>query len=85
MNVTDHVREQMVLGWGAVLCCMVAAKTFAGLLAARFFLGALEASVGRFRLSSHVRHSSINHCLIKLRLSLQLLRCGGGEANRQTG
>ena len=47
MKVTDDMGEQMVLGWGAVLCCMVAAKTFAGLLAARFFLGALEASVGK--------------------------------------
>lgn len=47
MKVTDHVGEQMVLGWGAVLCCMVAAKNYAGLMAARFFLGALEASVGK--------------------------------------
>jgi hypothetical protein len=37
----------MVLGWGAILCCMVAATTFSGLMAARFFLGAFEASVGK--------------------------------------
>jgi MFS family permease len=37
----------MVLGWGVILCCMVAATTFKGLLAARFFLGAFEASVGK--------------------------------------
>ena len=37
----------MVLGWGAILCCMVAATTFKGLMAARFFLGAFEASVGK--------------------------------------
>lgn len=36
----------MVLGWGAVLCCMVAATRFSGLMAARFFLGMFEASVG---------------------------------------
>src|SRR4051794_9482516 len=37
----------MVLCWGAILCCMVAATNFGGLMAARFFLGAFEASVGR--------------------------------------
>lgn len=37
----------MVLGWGVILCCMVAAKNFQGLMAARFFLGAFEASVGK--------------------------------------
>lgn len=37
----------MVLCWGAILCCMVAATTFKGLVAARFFLGAFEASVGK--------------------------------------
>ena len=36
----------MVLGWGVVLCCMVAATNFNGLMASRFFLGAFEASVG---------------------------------------
>ena len=36
----------MVLCWGVVLCCMVAATNFQGLMAARFFLGAFEASVG---------------------------------------
>lgn len=35
----------MVLFWGATLTCMAAAHSFAGLLAARFFLGALEASI----------------------------------------
>lgn len=35
----------MVLCWGAVLCCMVAATNFGGLLAARFFLGAFESSI----------------------------------------
>jgi hypothetical protein len=39
----------MVLGWGAVLCCMVAATNFKGLMAARFFLGMFEASVGKSR------------------------------------
>jgi hypothetical protein len=42
----------MVLGWGAILCCMVAATTFKGLMAARFFLGAFEASVGKCAMSS---------------------------------
>lgn len=36
----------VVLGWGFVLCCMVLAKTFGGLMVTRFFLGAFEASVG---------------------------------------
>ncbi|KAK5152315.1 hypothetical protein LTR04_006459 [Oleoguttula sp. CCFEE 6159] len=35
----------MVLSWGITLCCMVAATNFGGLMAARFVLGALEASV----------------------------------------
>lgn len=38
----------MVLCWGIVLCGMVAAKNFRGLLATRFLLGAFEASVGKF-------------------------------------
>ncbi|KAK4688417.1 MFS transporter, ACS family, allantoate permease, partial [Tremellales sp. Uapishka_1] len=33
------------IGWGAILCCMAAAKNFAGLMATRFFLGAFEASI----------------------------------------
>jgi Major Facilitator Superfamily len=36
----------VVLGWGIVLCCMAIAHNFSGLLATRFFLGAMEASVG---------------------------------------
>lgn len=43
----------MVLGWGIVLCGMVAAKNFGGLLATRFLLGAFEASVGKSRTSPH--------------------------------
>ncbi|KAJ9627177.1 hypothetical protein H2203_003639 [Taxawa tesnikishii (nom. ined.)] len=35
----------MVLCWGIVLCGMVAAKNFAGLMATRFLLGAFEAAV----------------------------------------
>ena len=35
----------MVLCWGIVLCCMVAAKTFIGLLISRMFLGACESAV----------------------------------------
>ncbi|KAK2608871.1 hypothetical protein QQS21_002584 [Conoideocrella luteorostrata] len=35
----------MVFCWGAVLCCMTAAHNFGGLMAARLFLGAFEASV----------------------------------------
>lgn len=35
----------MVLGWGIVLCCMVAATNFVGLLIARMFLGGFEAAV----------------------------------------
>lgn len=38
----------MVFCWGAVLCGMTAAKSFGGLMAARLFLGAFEASVGKF-------------------------------------
>ncbi len=36
----------VVLGWGIVLCCMVLANNFGGLMVTRFFLGAFEASVG---------------------------------------
>lgn len=36
----------VVLLWGIVLCCMALAHNFQGLLATRFFLGAMEASVG---------------------------------------
>lgn len=36
----------MVLGWGLSLACMTLAHDFAGLMAARFFLGAFEATVG---------------------------------------
>jgi hypothetical protein len=36
----------VVLGWGIVLCCMAIAHNFNGLLTTRFFLGAMEASVG---------------------------------------
>uniref|UniRef100_A0A8H8CF61 Major facilitator superfamily (MFS) profile domain-containing protein n=1 Tax=Psilocybe cubensis TaxID=181762 RepID=A0A8H8CF61_PSICU len=35
----------IVTCWGATLLCMTAAKNFVGLLIARFFLGAFEASV----------------------------------------
>ncbi|KAF5009157.1 hypothetical protein FDECE_4601 [Fusarium decemcellulare] len=35
----------MVLSWGIILCCMTAAHNFTGLVTARFFLGAFEASV----------------------------------------
>lgn len=35
----------MVLFWGIVLACMSAANSFSGLIAARFFLGAFEASI----------------------------------------
>jgi hypothetical protein len=38
----------MVFCWGAVLCGMTAARNFGGLMAARLFLGAFEASVGKF-------------------------------------
>ncbi len=37
----------MVFCWGVVLSCMCIAKDFKGLLAARFFLGCFEASVGK--------------------------------------
>lgn len=37
----------MVFCWGVVLSCMCVAKDFKGLLAARFFLGCFEASVGK--------------------------------------
>jgi len=50
----------MVLGWGAILCCMVAATTFKGLVAARFFLGAFEASVGKCPCSP--AHQWERHC-----------------------
>ena len=36
----------MVLCWGIVLCGMVAAKNFGGLMATRFLLGAFESAVG---------------------------------------
>lgn len=36
----------MVFFWGLVLSCMCVANTFKGLVAARFFLGCFEASVG---------------------------------------
>lgn len=36
----------VVLGWGIVLSCMAIAHNFSGLLATRFFLGTMEASVG---------------------------------------
>lgn len=35
----------VVLGWGAVLCCMAAAHDFTGLIVTRFFLGAFEGFV----------------------------------------
>ncbi|ORY23946.1 major facilitator superfamily transporter [Naematelia encephala] len=35
----------LVTCWGAILCCMAAAKDFGGLVAARFLLGAMEAAV----------------------------------------
>jgi hypothetical protein len=50
----------MVLGWGTVLCCMVAATTFKGLMAARFFLGAFEASVGESSCSPALLYE--RHC-----------------------
>lgn len=37
----------MVFGWGVVLSLMSIAKNYKGLLAARFFLGCFEASVGK--------------------------------------
>jgi hypothetical protein len=41
----------VVLGWGIVLCCMAIAHNFSGLLVTRFFLGAMEATVGEHRLT----------------------------------
>lgn len=41
----------MVFCWGATLCGMAAAKSFGGLMATRFLLGAFEASVGKCRWS----------------------------------
>jgi hypothetical protein len=38
----------MVFCWGAVLCCMTAARNFGGLMATRLLLGSFEASVGMF-------------------------------------
>jgi hypothetical protein len=78
---TGKFAALMVLCWGVVLSCMAVAKNFKGLLATRFFLGCFEASVGLYF-----------YCLIKinlshdkqLQLSLPLLKCGGGVANRQT-
>jgi len=45
---TGKFAAVMVLGWGIVLSCMAAGKNFQGLLATRFFLGAFEASVGKY-------------------------------------
>jgi hypothetical protein len=44
---TGKFAAVMVLCWGIVLSCMSIAKNFKGLLAARFFLGCFEASVGK--------------------------------------
>lgn len=37
----------MVFAWGAILCGMIAAHNFTGLLVARLFLGIFEAAVGK--------------------------------------
>jgi len=44
---TGKFAAVMVLCWGIVLSCMSIAKDFKGLMAARFFLGCFEASVGK--------------------------------------
>jgi len=45
---TGKFAATMVLCWGIVLSFMAVAKDFKGLLVTRFFLGAFEASVGKF-------------------------------------
>jgi MFS family permease len=44
---TGKFAAVMILCWGAVLSFMALAKSFQGLLATRFFLGAFEAAVGK--------------------------------------
>jgi sugar phosphate permease len=50
----------MVFCWGAILCCMTAAHNFTGLMVTRLLLGAFEASVGKFSISSLFQRSCSN-------------------------
>lgn len=68
----------MVFVWGALLCGMVGAKNFGGLMATRFLLGAAGSCWGVVW-SDHSKHSLIQQQLL---LALQWFRCGIGEANR---
>jgi hypothetical protein len=54
----------VVLGWGIVLCCMAIAHNFSGLLATRFFLGAMEASVGKRCSAPNLTTFEMRMCLL---------------------
>lgn len=59
----------MVFCWGATLCGMTAAKNFGGLMAARFVLGAFEASVAPTFIGEFPKHLSVTYSRSDLRYS----------------
>ena len=73
----------MVLLWAVILCGMVAAHDFGGLLATRFLLGAAEAAVGKHFVyqSKSMRSSKVPEQLLLL---LRSFKCGTGGASKRT-
>lgn len=71
----------MVFLWGATLSAMVAATGFKGLIAARFFLGAFESSIGEPSCCCHPGRSTHRD---QRRPLLPRCRCGTSAASRPT-
>ena len=73
----------MVLLWAIILCGMVAARDFSGLLATRFLLGAAEGAVGKYSVYpfKFMRSSNAPEQLLLL---LRSFKCGTGGASKRT-
>jgi hypothetical protein len=72
----------MVVTWGIILCGMVGAKNFGGLMATRFILGAFEAAVGKSCYASLTAHGETN--APQRPPSSPLSKCGTSDPNRRT-
>jgi len=72
----------MVVTWGIILCGMVGATNFGGLMATRFILGAFEAAVGTSYPASFIAHDKTNAS--QHPPSSPLSRCGTSAPNKRT-
>jgi len=73
----------VILLWAIILCGMVAAHDFSGLLATRFLLGAAEGAVGKYSVYpfNFMRSSNAPEQLLLL---LRSFKCGTGGASKRT-